>query len=435
MQEKAYRQVNGYEPANDLIDVMYTDAKTGDLGDPCKFLQTKYRLLWFHRYLEENNLSGFVDDSELYYDEVAQALIAKATVYIDGEVVGRACAGAFYNQLVAQDAKARTIGANVGTQAKGRALAVAGFSTQECYRCGLSNDLEAHVAKVQSSGLRECDFHVRDFIVVREDGKPYLPASIRMQWFNRYLAYTRKSGYIDSSDVSYDPKAKLFLCTARVYIDGKLVGISAASRAFDPAAPNIYGEVPVVEASRAAMIRALENAGFDVAGQAVLCEDVPCDGGVRISRDEMGTHVYRVYQQAIEGINVPRTPKLPPMENPAPSPVVPTPSASAGDEIAPTPKKRGRKPKAKTEDEQIQPQSQPSAQEPAPSFEVPASVAQVDLDTAKNFVVPVGSYQGMTLGDVMADEQGAKSMKFYASERFTNPAYAAFKQAVQALLK
>lgn len=116
-----------YNPTESMINLNYViDGQ--EITE--KYLEVKYRVQWFNEYLSENNLDGFIDDSEVTYLPDAHMLKAVATVYIDGKIVGKSAAGMNYD---ASDPN-RNITAvqTVCTQAKGRALANAGFGTINC---------------------------------------------------------------------------------------------------------------------------------------------------------------------------------------------------------------------------------------------------------------------------------------------------------------
>ena len=117
----------GYNPAKDMIPVEYPDHKE-------LYLRVANRVLWFNKWLEDHGKQGFIDDSEYEFVHINPNdpnapvfIVCKATVYIGGEIVGKSQAGGplnfsdpgnFYNALK-----------TYGTQAKGRALANAGFGT------------------------------------------------------------------------------------------------------------------------------------------------------------------------------------------------------------------------------------------------------------------------------------------------------------------
>lgn len=110
-----------YKPEKDMIIVRSYD------GQDQKYLEVKYRVQWFHQYCEENGIVGFIDDSDIRFMPEAGLLLATAIVYMDEKVAGKSIAGAHLDSL--DPLRASTIVQTIATQAKGRALANAGFGS------------------------------------------------------------------------------------------------------------------------------------------------------------------------------------------------------------------------------------------------------------------------------------------------------------------
>lgn len=110
-------------------DYMVTLEREGPNGTRIseKYLEVKYRVLWFQLYCQENGLSGVIDDSEVIYDPVSKMVIANCVVYIDGVVVGRSSSAKYHD--LANPERGALVFPGAGTAAKGRALANAGFGT------------------------------------------------------------------------------------------------------------------------------------------------------------------------------------------------------------------------------------------------------------------------------------------------------------------
>ena len=115
------RNCKNYNPEADMIKV------TGYDGSTQLYLEVKYRVRWFHEFCEENGIEGYIDDSDIRYIQEAGLLIATATVYMNGQVAGKSTAGIQMDTL--DSFRAGTIVQTIATQAKGRALANAGFGT------------------------------------------------------------------------------------------------------------------------------------------------------------------------------------------------------------------------------------------------------------------------------------------------------------------
>lgn len=435
---KVARHVPGYDPAADLTDVEYYDESGKRTEGPEKLLEPRFRLLWFQRYLAEYGGAGMVDDSNVYLVPEANTVIATATVMLNDKVVAKACAGTMHTTADP------SVWQSVATQAKGRALAYAGFGTVDAYR----PRTERKVANFQESNLRACDYDPAGDIIALpdKDGKPtevYLNVQYRIHWFNQWLDKQRLVGCIDASEIRYDPIAKMFVATAKVYIDGELVAVSTAARPFDPA--TAVTEPPVMLASTAAVGRALANAGFGITSNGI--DDgrngnaVPCDAGVKVAPGEAGPEVRPVYQKVYEGAGLARTPKLPPREAPAPE---------NNEPAAPTKKKPGRKPRAATATpaeqdttptEQDTPKSEGTAQLPTatreptqPVTDITAGLPPMPKDEAMKFVMPVGANKGKTLAEILGMAGGINSIKFYASSKFNNPKYVDLARAAKAVM-
>ena len=82
------------------------------------------RVLWFHIYCEENGIKPYIDDSEVHYFAECGLIIGTATVYMNGEPVGKASASFPYDPGTKTYEYAA---ATVGTYARSRALSNAGF--------------------------------------------------------------------------------------------------------------------------------------------------------------------------------------------------------------------------------------------------------------------------------------------------------------------
>lgn len=427
------RHVPGYDPAADLVDVQYYDEAGKGTDNTEKLLEPRFRLLWFQRYLAEFGASGLVDDSDVYLVPEAKTVIAKAAISINGKCVAKACAGTMHTTADP------TIWPAVATQAKGRALAYAGFGTVDAYR----PQGTPKAASFQESKLRDCDYDpAKDIIGLPDkDGNPtdaYLNVQYRVHWFNQWLDKVRLTGCIDGSDIRYDPIAKMFVATARVYIDDELVAVSSAARPFDP--DTAITEPPVLMVATAAVGRALANAGFGITSNGMddgrKGNEVPCDAGVKVAPSEVGPEVRPVYQKVYEGAGMPRTPSLPPRETPADQPV------------APTRKKPGRKPKAVQEAAEASPVTTITEQTAREPSEVPVEdkepVCQADgitaglppmpREEALRFVMPVGENKGKTLGEILGMANGPRSLHFYASDKFTNPKYVDLARAAKAVI-
>ena len=110
-----------YDPAPDRILVNY-----GQGGQDELYLEVKFRMLWFLTWCKENGFNGFIDESEYEVIPSMGMVIAKAKVYVDGNLIGAAAASAVTNGDYAHNEKLIQTAA---TSAKGRALADAGFGT------------------------------------------------------------------------------------------------------------------------------------------------------------------------------------------------------------------------------------------------------------------------------------------------------------------
>lgn len=125
---KLARPVAGYDPTDKMTEIH------NDPNQPDKFnlyLEVGHRVDWFHLWCAENGTVGFIDDTNVTYDQtsVPGFVLARCdcTVNVNGEVIG--CGMATRPFLNNQDpAYYRDFVQGLCTTAKGRALANAGFN-------------------------------------------------------------------------------------------------------------------------------------------------------------------------------------------------------------------------------------------------------------------------------------------------------------------
>lgn len=437
------RKCTGYDPVGDLVEVHYDGQVEKEL-----FLKVQNRMLWFHQYLTERKAFGVIDDSNVTYLPDAKLLLVKATVTINGKTVGKACAGEFYDTAIgAQDP---TICQTVATQAKGRALANAGFGTADCVEHSKTGEPPC---ACKASDVRKCGYDPRfDMMLLPEANgiqTPYLGVKYRVHWFNQYVAEADRGAntgesYIDDSKVWYDEKAKLLTARAEVFLNGIMVGSSCASIPYDPNLPSVHGVV--MRVCTQAKGRALANAGFGVAVSTL--EDGQstglCDSGIRVTMAANGAVVVKPLYQSIP--EAPAATKDP---------------ATAALQAAPAPKRgRGRRKNTETdsthdaqESAQTEPanmpvpevkaQSNPTPAKPEPPQ--PATSASVatapqatalppmPIEEARKFIMPLGAYKGLSMGEVWGKEQ--KIIRFYASPKFNNSRFTDIKRAAIAIVE
>ena len=89
-----------YDPAPDRILVNY-----GQGGQDELYLEVKFRMLWFLTWCKENGFNGFIDESEYEVIPSMGMVIAKAKVYVDGNLIGAAAASAVTNGDYAHNEK------------------------------------------------------------------------------------------------------------------------------------------------------------------------------------------------------------------------------------------------------------------------------------------------------------------------------------------
>lgn len=443
MNTSALRYTPNYDPATDLVMSQFAGSDQDEL-----FLQVRHRLLWFHKYLEWAGKTGHVDDSELTYDPESKMMFAKASVYIDGKLAGRSCAGMYYNPAFGKGD--RTIGQTVATMAKGRALAHAGFGAVDA----LAHPAQPipDNAEVKQSGIRRCDYDpvLTGELCVLEDGKaPYLNIRFRTYWFHQYVRQLAKMGmlsgesYIDDSDVCFVPEANLLIAKAKVVINGQVVGESSGSRPFDPDDPALYNkrsadldkddeesDLPVLMVCTSAYGRALANAGFGVTSNVLEDgSDVNCDTGIRVSKQPDGQlTVAPLYQVKGSGTGG---------EGPAAKEETPTAKDAKPEKTQPAEKRKGGRRRKPKEEKSTPTDAAAGANEDAltaqPDGKDEGALTEMPFEEASKFVVPYGGCKGLTVEEALGKDE--RIIRFYASDVFNNPELVDLKRASIAVLK
>ncbi len=378
------RYTSAYDPQGDTVAVVFNEGEA-----PQTFLETKYRLRWFHDYLKDHNSSGYVDDSELVYMPEAKLILAKASVFINGDLVGRSCAGSYYTpDLGLSDP---TLGQTVATAAKGRALSNAGFGTADCAPDKKNPPARSELPAAQGT-IRACSYNpasdIIELTVSDSSKKPdlYLEVKNRLRWFHQYLRDRNTTGYVDDSEVRYDPAAKMLFATARVFIEGVLAGVSSASRPYDPDEPALYTQQPIARVCTAAKGRALANAGFGITASALEDgKNTPCDAGIQVVHENGEDQVVPLYQKTGPAGMESRLPVMPPEETPEP-----------------------------TQTEELTAPAAPAKE--APESIGPDVPGRMGYQAAKALVLPFGSLKGKTMAEAMNLDPSL--VEFYASERF-----------------
>ena len=115
------RAVTGYCPKDKMITIKDYSGKDS------LYLEVKYRKEWFLRWCAEHGCEGVLDDSDVRYNPESRLVEGKATVVVNGRVIGKSSACKPYD--VSRDMCSPTVFQDVGTIALGRALANAGFGT------------------------------------------------------------------------------------------------------------------------------------------------------------------------------------------------------------------------------------------------------------------------------------------------------------------
>lgn len=396
MDKNSYRFCQKFDPEKHIVN---------------GYLPVMHRLNWFHHYLDETRQIGHIDDSEFCVLPGIPIFVVKSTVMIDGKIVGRACsAGRYQDSLTDQ-----TWGQKIATQAKGRALAHAGFGTEEA----LSKPDFITNADVPKDTLRSCDYDPRlDLMFVNSADsdvlQPYLRVPFRIKWFHHYLATTHFEGYIDSSKIYYDATNELLVATASVYINNNEVGKSIASLHYAKDAP-AWEMNPVATVCTQAVGRALLNAGFGVTawGNEDGVDEELCDAPI-ITSTAVVSAVKTTAEKDAEA------------EFPAP----------IATEL-PQKKKRGRKPKVSAETPASSNDLDPHDQVATPAVPDAAPIsASSDTKMTRaeglQYVMPIGPYAGKTIGEIISIKRGM--VEFYAGENFNNPKYTLLKKAAIAAL-
>ena len=257
--------------------------------------------------------------------------------------------------------------------------------------------------------VRACSYDAVSKLVdyTYESGRTekYLEVKYRVDWFNAYCKENNIEGYIDDSDIRYVPEAAAWIATATVYMDGKPVGKSSASKTIIPGDMET-GKVAVQTACTFAKGRALANAGFGTTATGVTAtggcaedgEFFTCDGGVPVAP----------------------TPENNPLMR----------AADAETKADKVPARRGRKPAAAPE--QYAKVNTQDAAAPVPAANTDDSTMSVEK--ARATVVQMGQFAGKTLGELALSN--LDTIEWYASDNFNSsvPANIALKEAAKVLL-
>lgn len=434
MDQKVLRAVSSYDPSKAIKNFIG--------GDNRKYLPLEAGMAWFHHYLMERNIDGLIDDSELEVLQGTKLLIGRASIYLNGELVGKSCSGAAIDE---SRPDIMTIGQSIASTAKWRALENAGFGFEDAIERSVilqpQDDAAAEEAKMND--IRACSYDpIPDMTFITEEGKqpnPYLEVGYRVRWFHQWLRDNRATGYIDDSDVRYYPEIKMLMAKAYVYINGKLVGTSCATKPFDP--DEKYDINPISYACTQAKGRALNNAGFGI--QSMNREDklgetplwnVINDGTAPIPGIPPLVKGSTPAQPAAQTAPVP--PVAPPPAPQTPPPAAPVSGEGEGDPgepgEKPEKKRGGRKPKGTKSTEK--PADEPMT-DPAPEQPQAPALPEMPRAEALAFIVPVGpeSIKGKTVGEVLGFNRNF--LTYYASDKFVNAKYTDFKRAAIAALK
>lgn len=419
------------------------------------FLAPSAAVQWFNTYCTENRLEGAIIPA-FEGDQGGGIKMVSATVYINGEVVGKSAAVLDWQEDdPVKDASSRAIG---------RALANAGFCAEELIQSPLVTESE-----LPQDTLRFCKYDYRgdvvffaqkDEVTKEEKILPYLLVIHRVKWFNEYLAYTKKDGYIDDSKLTVI--GDRLLATANVVIDGKIVATGIASDTLEnlklpqPDGINAYGTLLTKAKGQALLF-----AGFGLCGGTIDTLDdeingplVPYLNPATAPKPDVKIPVASSGPIPPTGMHesVPSGSTMPEMD--ASSAVsVSVPNKETGSDVAPVPaevvppqpKRRGRPPKQKSVEPApaAVPVSSPmttTGTEPGPIESTPVSAPAVSApapmpvpemtdEEVNAMVVPVGQYKGKTIGEMWVLNDGKRNIRFYASDAFTNPRYASLKVA------
>lgn len=427
MDKNALRACVNYDPTKRL-----KATSAASTSRRASYLPLEDSLAWFHHFCMEKDIQGLIDDSELSYLADAGLLIGKASVFLNGELVGRSCGGVFYS---AQQSCQTTVGQEIASVAKLRALENAGFGYEDAR--SHPDFLGGQEMDAVKDDIRACSYDpIPDMTFISgEEGtppNPYLEVPFRMKWFHQWLKDNKATGYIDDSNIVYYPGPKLLVAKADVYINGKLVGTSCASKPFDPEDPAASEFNPVTYACTQAKGRALVNAGF---GVLAMGQD-----------DKLGENP--LWDLVNGKANEPPKPKIPPLYKsdgvaqvtPPPKPE-PDPQGE-NDETPPEQKEKkgGRRPKKAGEEPPKKQTKEKTAtpEPPAPVTPTEEPAGQTDdqgmpREEALQFVIPIGEHKGKTVGETLGQDRGI--INFYASDRFRTVKYADLKRAAIAALK
>lgn len=215
------------------------------------------------------------------------------------------------------------------------------------------------------------------------NGNPslYLTVAHRKDWFFRWCQQEGLVGFIDEGEPEYDAQIHQVVTTARILVNGEVIGLSRGGKPFNPQMPETSSPTILQEVTTLAVGRALANCGFGTVG---AMED----------KEPVNTLADAPVADCPEN----QSPQVP---TPAPQ-TAPASVAATNPMVAQTKKAKALTTEQTPEAEAAKDAALLATLKPASQMDIPPVKT---LDQARAVIMPIGDMKGRTLGEIVTTQQ------------------------------
>jgi len=215
------------------------------------------------------------------------------------------------------------------------------------------------------------------------NGNPslYLTVAHRKDWFFRWCQQEGLVGFIDEGEPEYDAQIHQVVTTARILVNGEVIGLSRGGKPFNPQMPETSSPTILQEVTTLAVGRALANCGFGTVG---AMED----------KEPVNTLADAPVADCPEN----QSPQVP---TPAPQ-TAPASVAATNPMVAQTKKAKAPTSEQTPEAEAAKDAALLATLKPASQMDIPPVKT---LDQARAVIMPIGDMKGRTLGEIVTTQQ------------------------------